>query len=72
MQGRVPTDTNSSTIPYVAFCLLKIRFIDIISSLESENNAWLEKGKGKVVKLLIERSGLKAIVSLLLPLDIHA
>ena len=72
MKGSVSTDTSSSTIPYVAFCLLKMRFVDIISSLEFENNAWLEKGKGKVVKLPIERSGLKAIVSLLLPLDIHA
>ena len=49
--------------PYVAFHLLKKQFVDIISSLEFENNAWLEKGKGKVVELLIEHSGLKTIVS---------
>jgi len=61
MRGDLPTDTSSSTYSHVAFRLLKIRFMDIISSLEK--NSSMEKGKGKAVEPAMEQSGLQIIVS---------
>jgi hypothetical protein len=61
MKGQIPKDTSTSTHPYVAFRLLKMRFVDIISSLD--NDTWMKKGKGKAVEPEMEYSGLKTIVS---------
>lgn len=61
MRGNVPTSVSPNSHPYVAFRLMKLRFVDIILALE--DNTSMEKGKGKSVESKILVSGLKSIVS---------
>jgi len=58
MRGEVPTSVSTSSHTHVAFRLLLIRFVDLISSLD--NFTPTDKGKGRAVELV---SGLKVIVS---------
>jgi hypothetical protein len=60
MRGHTPTRVSTASHPYLGIRLLKMRLIDIISSLEEVEKG---KGKGRAVQPDILVSGLKGIVS---------
>jgi hypothetical protein len=61
MRGQIPTNTSPSTEPYVAFRLLKIRFLDIMLSLDLVGQ--MEKGQAKADEPAMERFRLQYLVS---------